>query len=541
MTGPALEVEANQRRSRSIGLDDARAGWPLVLLTGLAVAFGTIVRTQLLGAASLWLDELWTLDAISRSFKEMIGARLASDVNPPIWNSAAWLWLRIVGTYDAVAMRLLPLIFGLIAVVIPLVGAIQLRSIRPALLVMGASTALSLFPLQYSVELRSYSLLLALGTLATVIWAGLLTGDLPAGWQWIFLFALTGALAGFSHYYGNLLYLAELLVLLAAWGMARRRGEVRTLAAWAVVSFLPVATWLGLQLAFSLFPSAFSADPPSVTVLQTWLAYAFAPISNVVAGHGPGYAYPAGPFGVETILFIAVVALALVAGLAAFGRVRLPVWVPAAGVGVASVAAIGLGIAIAWLESIVGPPSMTTRNLAGLLPLLFLATACAVTSLGSERIRWGGGAAAVGAWLLASVAFATQFGVTALAPPWQAQAGYRTAVQALLSEVGADPSTVLVGLELPWGWHGEWDAAVRSQLGRPPAESADPPPIAVRWIRTADQLPAADLPVAPIVAFTDANGTALFTSIKAARPGCTETTFGGPGYGVSQMLRCPSP
>jgi hypothetical protein len=42
-------------------------------VTGLAVATGVPLRVPLLGPGSLWMDELWTRDAVSQSFKEMSG------------------------------------------------------------------------------------------------------------------------------------------------------------------------------------------------------------------------------------------------------------------------------------------------------------------------------------------------------------------------------------------------------------------------------------------------------------------------------------
>src|SRR5687768_4802873 len=194
------------------------SSWLLALLTLAAVAVGAYIRLAILGTGSLWLDELWTLDAISRSLKEMVGARLVSDQSPPLWTVLTWVWLHSVGTYDASIMRILPALFGAVAIAAPLVAAVKMPLMRQTLLVMASFMALSLFALQFSVELRPYSMMIGLGTVATVIWVGLITEELPRTGIWIFLFALTGALAGFAHYYGNLLYLCEsavLLVLLA--------------------------------------------------------------------------------------------------------------------------------------------------------------------------------------------------------------------------------------------------------------------------------------------------------------------------------------
>ena len=280
------------------------AALALLILIAIAVAIGIWARASILGVGSLWLDELWTLDAISRSFKEMYGARLVVDTNPPLWSMVAWGWLRAVGTYDVIAMRLLPFAFGLAAIAAPLFGAIRLPSLRLPMAVMGALMALSLLPLQYAVEIRSYSMLLALGSAATVIWAGLLIGDLPRRPRWIFLFCFTGALAGFAHHYGHLLYAGESAVLLVSFLSARDRGALRGLIAWGVLSLGPIALWFVLTSQY--YPSIAVAGPPEWSTVQTWLAWAFGPVSNVVAAHPPGYAYPDRFIGIENTVLCCI-------------------------------------------------------------------------------------------------------------------------------------------------------------------------------------------------------------------------------------------
>src|SRR5687768_6261846 len=170
-----MQLGASPRGGRSA----MYSSWLLALLTLAAVILGVYSRVAILGTGSLWLDELWTLDAISRSFTEMVGARLVSDQSPPLSTALTWVWLQLVGTYDASIMRLLPALFGAAAIAAPLVAAMKMPLMRPTLLVMASFMALSLFPLQFSVELRPYSMMIGLGTAATVIWVGLITAELP--------------------------------------------------------------------------------------------------------------------------------------------------------------------------------------------------------------------------------------------------------------------------------------------------------------------------------------------------------------------------
>ena len=111
--------------------------WFFVGLTAVAVAVGLWLRLALRDAGSLWLHEAWTLDAVSRSFKEMIGARLLSDQSPPLFTILTWLWLRIAGTYDAGTMRLLSVGLGSLVILGPLAGALRMSSMRSTYLVIG--------------------------------------------------------------------------------------------------------------------------------------------------------------------------------------------------------------------------------------------------------------------------------------------------------------------------------------------------------------------------------------------------------------------
>ena len=514
----------------------------LVALTVVAVSLGIWSRLSLLGAGSLWLDELWTLDAVSRSFKEMIGARLVSDSKPPLWSAITWIWLRVAGTYDPGTMRLLPLAFSLAAIAAPVLGAVRLPSLRPTMLVLAALTALSLFPLQFAVELRSYSMMIAFGTAATVVWAGLLTGDLPRRASWIFLFTLTGALAGFAHYYGHLIYLGELIALVVTWAPARPRQPLAILLGWGGLSLAPVTVWYVLTSRW--FPGEPVASAPSWSTIQTWLAYAFGPVSNVLANHAPGYPYPDGPFGVETIL-LALIAASILGAAALSLRIRVPAQPPGPTVlvGGSALFVVATGLVGAWVASVVLPPSMNYRNLAALLPTLFLAVACASTLARSERRNCWTGAPVVAVSVLATVAMIGQFGVASFTPPWQAQAGYRATVKSLLASTHEDPPSTLIGLKLPWDWHGEWDAAVRAELGEPPAESDDPAPLDVRWILDVQELRTSGLPASPLIVFTDANdqrSADLFTWVEETRVGCEPMVLGGPGFGAISLLRCPA-
>ena len=519
----------------------------LAIVIGLAVALGIWIRLSILGIGSLWLDELWTLDAVSRSFKEMFGARLMPEgvFHPPLWSVVNWGWLRVVGTYDAEAVRLLPFSFSVAAIAAPLLGAIRLAPLRLALVLMAAVTALSLFNVQYAVELRSYSMMIAFGSAATVIWAGLLTGGLPRRAGWLFAFCLTGALAGFSHYYGHFLYAAEGATLLVTLLVSGKRGPARWLLAWGALSLAPLTVWLA-------FTSRPYSDPgvaglPNWPTVQAWLAYAFGPASNVIAGRPAGHLAHGSFFGIETVAFGLTAAAILGATLRRVRSdrdTRPPSPVVTAG-GWALLVVI-LGVASAWLASLVLPPSMNVKNLAALSPALFLAVACAATSSRSVAINRIAAGAITSLWAIFWALLIYRFGITSAAPSWHVEAGYSDTAQILIAATQEKDPPAFIGLEFPWAWHGEWDAVLRSELDRPPVESSsDPPPLQVRWISDVSDLQSSGIPATPLIVFTgvdlnDPRWLEVSTWITQVRAGCEEAVLGGPGYGATRLLRCPA-
>lgn len=513
--------------------------WVLTALVAAAIAIGLATRLALLGTGSLWLDELWTLDAVSRSFREMIGARLVSDQSPPLWTALAWVWLQVSGTYDLATMRLLPALFGILAVAAPIIGGARMPQLRPTFLVMGSVMALSLFPLQYSVELRPYAMMIGLGTVATVIWAGLLTAQLPRTGLWIFLFALAGALAGFGHYYGNLLYLSESAVLLVVLIASRARRAIWIHIGWGAVSLVPVVAWYTFTR-----PGARNepvAQAPSLGELQTWAAYAFAPVTNAIPGTPPGY--PQGGMNLGWVLL--GLTLAVLAAAAVSDRLRRP-----AGEGQRNITVVGMwsaiallvGLSTAWVASLLMPPSMNTRNLAALLPVLFLGVACACTLPRAARLRWLTASGAVGTWLLAAVLVLAQYGAASLAPPWQQEAGYRAVTRVLLASANERDAPTLVGLKTWWDWNGQWDAAIRAELRDEPALPSDPVGLPIVWVADSQDAEALVVSDGPVIVFSDSHdqrAIELFELAEDRWGPCEIGTYGGPGFGEVDLLRCP--
>jgi hypothetical protein len=516
----------------------------LVALAIAAVCVGIVARIALVDVGSWWLDELWTLDAISRNYKEMIGARLLPDQSPPFATSATWVWLQAVGTYDVRAMRAFPIGLSILGIAAPLYGAIRMPRLRPTLLVMVALLAMSAFSIHYSVELRPYAMMIALESWATVIWAGLVTRQLPRTLPYLFAFAACGALGGFAHYYGNLAYVAESAVLLIALARSRDARITLTHIGLGALSMVPVVGWYIFSRPWA--PNEAVAGPPSLATLLTLMDYALAPVTTVLRGTAQGYPTTT----VATVGLLAVLGAAAIyivaRSIRTRGGERLDEAPTLPGLVAAALGTIALASAAAFVASLVLPPSMNVRNLAAILPVTLLGVA-AITTATAPRIQSLVGSAVITVVLLAFGVLVTRYGVAALAPPWQQSAGYRDAARMLIQASARQPAPQLIGVETSWQWHGHWDAAIRSELDSPPAVSSDAGPVPITWIP--DSASVAGLQPDPdgAILFTDTTDERWISALAWADEhysACESTTYGGStatggdAFGLISVLTC---
>jgi hypothetical protein len=379
-----------------------------------------------------------------------------------------------------------------------------------------------------------------MGGIATVLWAGLLTGELPRTGRWILAFTFSGAIGGFAHYYGNLLYASLLLVLVLAWLARPPRRPLYVLLAWASLSFVPVVTWYLVTRRWS--PGTAVASPPNVAELKRWTQYSFAPLTNLLSDQAP--ASVDGSSGIGAWIAIAVVLVLLVALLAVAARRRRPTDLPTSPsvvLGSAAVAVTALGIVAAWGVSLMLPPSMNTRNLAALVPALFLATGCATAVARRESVRWATAVLVLAVWSGSAAVFTAQHGVTALSPPWQQSAGYAATAKVLVQSQQAPEPPRLVGLQQPWAWHGDWDAVVRAEIGSGPALATGPGPLPVVWVMDDQDPLLTTVPHGPLIVFgyaDDPRDAALIAWARRVDGPCDESRLGTSGFGNIMVATC---
>ena len=235
--------------SRHAGL----ARWSMVSL--LLVAFA--VRVFTLTGQSLWRDEVDALRFATAPWAEMLGTFTQPGWNGPLYFALLRGWIRTTGQSEF-ALRYFSLLFGVLTVALafvlarrlsgPLVPRIPLRGIA---CVCSLLVALSPYFIWYSQEVKMYTLILAMATLA--IYA--LRRALQEGAVWWATLVAATSIAFYSHILAALLIPVEMTLALA-WGMdARNAGRWKgALASFACLTlpYLPLLRW---QVPLALTPA----------------------------------------------------------------------------------------------------------------------------------------------------------------------------------------------------------------------------------------------------------------------------------------------
>ena len=162
-------------------------------------------------------DEVWTLDALGRSYGELVGFVLRQDNHPPLYYILAKFWAGIAG-FSIPHVRFLSYLFALLAVAVFVFFSIRFKLLTLFIpLVFLATSPLFTY---YAATIRPYALVVALASLVTLAalllrrsarWTSLQAGEpSAAGMRWVFY--LGCLLLGLTHYYGTL-YAAILLAI----------------------------------------------------------------------------------------------------------------------------------------------------------------------------------------------------------------------------------------------------------------------------------------------------------------------------------------
>jgi uncharacterized membrane protein len=156
---------------------------------------------------SYWFDELATLIHVDVPDFVTVLRETAQDKQPPLYNGAAFFWVKLFGPGE-IAVRALSLIFGLLTLATPWIARTALN--RSEKLLSFAVLCVMSLPIKYAQEARNYSLLLFFAAACLFTYYELLTRPSPrlrAG------FYLALCLLALCHLFGLLLAVSYAAVI----------------------------------------------------------------------------------------------------------------------------------------------------------------------------------------------------------------------------------------------------------------------------------------------------------------------------------------
>jgi mannosyltransferase len=206
-----------------------KMGWSLILL--LVLVTGIVLRFQMLGMKSLWLDEASSVAFARLPWHEFLRTMWYGEANMVLYYLLLRFWLHLGDS--EFWLRSLSALFGVAA--IPAIYAMGKRFLnRNAGLAAAALLAVHSFHIQYSQELRSYTLLTLLLILSTYTFlAALETPNRKALWA---LYAIFCALSLYTQVFAFFVLASQWLILTP--GRIKRLGVVNVLSTGVAIAVL---------------------------------------------------------------------------------------------------------------------------------------------------------------------------------------------------------------------------------------------------------------------------------------------------------------
>jgi 4-amino-4-deoxy-L-arabinose transferase-like glycosyltransferase len=227
---------------------------------------------RLLGIASrpIWYDEAFSILFSEKGLSSMLYGTLAptgagsADIHPLGYYTLLWLWMKVLGE-SLVATRLLSILAGLVSVYLIYLIALEALSDAKTAQLSMLFAALAPFQIHYAQEIRMYSFLAMWLLLATHAYQ---RGSKTGHWGWWILFAVSAALAQYTHHLAAfyLFALAFLPILQKDWQTLR---AVVLSGVGALILYFPWALQLPAQ--FAKVQSTYWVDRPDFSKLFTLL------------------------------------------------------------------------------------------------------------------------------------------------------------------------------------------------------------------------------------------------------------------------------
>ncbi len=201
------------------------------LIIALICALYALSRFWGMADSCLWFDEIFSVHATEHSWEALVSFAAKDLIHPPVFYALLKSWI-LLGGESLPWLRLLPVIFSIISL-FPFWMLCRELKVKPP----AAIVALSLFSvngslIKYAQEVRMYSLLLCLSLFS--IW---LFSRFYFRGKNFWLLTIVNILLVYTHYFGWLVVIAEVVAIL----IAQRIKFLRILLMFAVTlaAFLP--------------------------------------------------------------------------------------------------------------------------------------------------------------------------------------------------------------------------------------------------------------------------------------------------------------
>ena len=349
---------------------DALSNKTVLVPLQLILALGAFLRFYGLGRESLWNDELgsWRRSHYD-DFQTAMDTGIRPDVHPPAYQTLIYFLTKYVGDSERI-LRFPSAVCGVLSIFVMFLVGLRLYTSKEALLA-SALMAVFWFPIYYSQEARSYSMLLLFTLTATYFWLGIVSAvarkeTMP--WPAIVGYVVTAVISCYLHYFGLLLIGLHCIGAMLL-SMPRRQALVSCLSIYlciclAYVPWLPTM-WTHLKRGPIWIPR------PTGYPMAGYLECIFNESKGILALVATLY------------LCMLVYSLFDVRRSGKRGEFAVKQLFPA----VFLVLWLTVPFTIAYVKSVVSTPVLTNRNLIISMPAAYLLLARAVISLPAHVLK----------------------------------------------------------------------------------------------------------------------------------------------------------
>ncbi len=321
-----------------------------VILLTIIVLMGTYLRLIGLVDQSYWLDELYSADFSnpSRSFSSMLLVTL-DDVHPPLYQSLLWLLYKAFG-YSELVGKAFSVTTGILSIIAIYYLGKELFS-KYIGLIAAFLLAINYFAIYYSLETRSYAMLMLLSIVSYIYFIKVLKYPAKSA---VLLYWVSTIVLLYTHYFGFFLVATQATIFLTYLVLFRnRRKELFKLAVYTslifIISLMPIAPFIIKNAGFNAW--WLGTPSPFFFVKYIFSYFHFMPITLLL--------------GLSFIVSLWYISRSSTTKTDRIGLVILIIW-------------IVIGYLLPYLRSVLSAPLITNRNTIIVLPAILLFASYAI-------------------------------------------------------------------------------------------------------------------------------------------------------------------